>query len=73
MITIYEFNGTIYRPSVIIDEENGIVSGSSQLAKYFEDGFQHLRDEGYQPENHMDKIKNRLENNWRNAYHWADW
>lgn len=73
MITIYEFSGTTYHPAVVIDESNGTITGTSELADYFRDGFQSLRDDGYAPENHMDKIKNRLANNWRDAYHWADW
>jgi hypothetical protein len=71
MIIVYELTGQNYHPAVAIDEAEGTVKGDSDLADYFRDCFESLRNDGYDPVNHMDGIKNRLYNNYRNGYYWA--
>jgi hypothetical protein len=72
MVVIYEFTGTTYHPAVVIDEQTGKVTGTSALADYFRDVFQYLRDGNVTPEKHMDKIKPRIYENYRNIYYWAE-
>lgn len=72
MIIIHEFNRLRYQPAVIIYEDTGKVAGTSELADYFRAAFQKLRDDGYDPTNHMTGIKNRLRKNYRDRYHWTE-
>lgn len=72
MIVIYEYNGRSYHPAAMIDETTAEVGGSTEFARYLRNGFNQMRDDGYVPSDHMDKIRNRLYNNFRNAYYWAD-
>lgn len=72
MVVIYEYTGSEFEQVVEIDEETGEVSGDSDLAAYFRAGFDSLRDDGYTPEDHMDKITDRLYENYRNGHYWAE-
>jgi hypothetical protein len=72
MIEVYSFKSGRYVLQLVIDEENGTVLGSTDLANEFRRRFQLLRDRGIEPADHMDGIKKRLYANYRNFYHWVE-
>lgn len=71
MITIYEYNGGKFVESAVVYED-ATVGGVSNLADYLRNGFEDIRSNGYKPEDHWQKIENRLYNNFRNGYYWAE-
>lgn len=72
MIVVYEFDGKEYLSVAVIDEERAIVTGSSSLADYFRYAFEKLEAKGHDPKDHMDEIKQRIYDNYRNGYYWAE-
>lgn len=71
MIEIYKLTQTGYYFVAGIDETDASVKGQSQLANYLRNGFDYLRSEGYEPADHIDKIRARIENNYQNGYYWV--
>jgi hypothetical protein len=72
MIVVYKFNGNQYSSVAVIDEEKAVVIGSSSLADYFRYAFNKLEAKGHDPKANMDEIKQRIYDNYRNGYYWAE-
>lgn len=70
MIEIYRLESEGYMLIATIDESDASVSGASLFANFLRDGFAEMKEEhGFDPMNHMDKIRDRLEWNYNDGYY----
>jgi uncharacterized membrane protein len=67
MIRVYRYNGDEYVVIAQVNEDDGAVYGTSWFADYLRNAFEEIRAYGYDPANHMTKIRNRLENSYHNG------
>lgn len=71
MIKIYKYNGFGWFFLAGIDENDASVTGNGELASHFRDGLDSMREQGYKPEDHIDKIRDRIYDNFRTGYYLA--
>jgi hypothetical protein len=71
LIQIYKLTSVGYAEIASINENDATVEGDTKFADWLRAVFSDMENRGYPPVDHMDKIRSKLEANYRNGYYYV--
>jgi len=72
LIIIYKLTRGEFTIAAVINTNDASVTGDTYMADHMRGLFERMEEEGFDPVANMDKIRARLESNYRNGYYWVE-